>query len=161
MSNSGSWVSDCIPFNTCTMDMNNIGGEDVISKHWPSSGVMQHFSSGLTNIGPASWVKLPNKERAQCLKQRTWQRLFTSDTLEDWQNPHMVLFDDDWSETAGGIKSDAFEIWPVSWSSEFAVQMSLKSTFCNRFFCLLRTFWWFSMASEAVMSHFLFAACPV
>ena len=46
---------------------------------------------------------------------------FTSDTLADWQKPHMVMLDDGWSEITDGVKSDDFEVFPISWSSEFDV----------------------------------------
>lgn len=148
------------------MNMYNVGAEDVFSNHRSSPGVMQHFSSGLKDIDPANWVNTSQLEEKLYLKIRKFGKDFygfTSDTLADWQNPHMVMLDNGWSETIGGVKSDAFE-FSTSWSSEFAVQLLMKSpsaAFCIRFFSLLGDFRWFSIASEVVMSRFLFASWSV
>lgn len=142
-----------LPFNTCAMDMDNIGAEYVISNHWHSSWIMQHFSSGLTKYW---YSQLSKTHNSKMLRSQDMRKTFTSDTLSDWQNPHIVMLDDGWSVITDGAKSDDFEVFLISWSS---VLLSLKSAaLCNRFFCLLETFWWFSIASEVKMSHFLFAA---
>ena len=43
------------------MDMDNIGSEDVISKHRIPSGVMQHFSTGLKKHRSSQLSKAHNK----------------------------------------------------------------------------------------------------